>query len=560
MNSSRKNVSQGRSTPLTSPRPLNSTGRATNRGYSESYRDICSEIKVVPSTKISSDLRKCELKVNLDELKSTDLKSLQAALPCFPLLKKVYVWGQNFTEIIIESETQPSNYRSRSLVASASEPNYKSKSPRKHYKVPNPTDKSDSEIHIDPGSVCNSRNISFTAKILKSIALNMGNNTEMTEIKLIGLKISKVGWNFLSSGLESQSPISSLVINFCKLRDEDLCILIAPLMQNKTLKVLDLSSNELEESCGYEIGRVINMQRERRDHEIWLSGLRGSKIENISTDGLEDLNLANNRLKDKAIYDLCHTFYHDTYLRSLDLRKNCISLDGIRELLSLLYSNTTLIYVDIRENLNEEQTGILKALISKLRKNFSSYRKQNQSAENALWGIRLMELQQAVEPILISESNSPKTERQAPKRVNFKNDYSECSDEYKNSSQDIHIQQYNHHHNISESDPDESESYIRPRQGLGYDHRHPELQENGEKAYDQCPMCQEYERALFKTESNCVSLNLENARLKKQIESMMKNERNQQSWSNSAISRVDGPVFIPQPESISVINGSVSII
>mmetsp|Transcript_17149 Transcript_17149/g.17050 ORF Transcript_17149/g.17050 Transcript_17149/m.17050 type:complete len:97 (-) Transcript_17149:1043-1333(-) len=96
----------------------------------------------------------------------------------------------------------------------------------------------------------------------------MINNTVMTDIKLIGLKIGKEGWNFLAEGLDGQSPIINLQINFCKLKDEDLSILIPPLMKSQTIKNLDLSSNELEESCGYEIGRIINMQRERRDHDM----------------------------------------------------------------------------------------------------------------------------------------------------------------------------------------------------------------------------------------------------------------------------------------------------
>jgi len=553
MNRNRKKISQKKITPLTSPRPLGSSARISTKGYSESYREICSEIHVMPSSRITSNLRNCELKLNVDDLKNSDLKSIQASLPAFHLLKRIYAWGQNFSDLISDDDFNYSH--SRSIIPSATEPFLKLKSPKKFYLVPNPHDKSDSEIHIDPGTICNSRNRSFNAKILKSLSLNMINNTVMTDIKLIGLKIGKEGWNFLAEGLDGQSPIINLQINFCKLKDEDLSILIPPLMKSQTIKNLDLSSNELEESCGYEIGRIINMQRERRDHDMWIAGLRGNQIENFNKEGLEELNLSNNKLKDKAVYDLCHTFYHDSVLRSLDLKKNKITFEGIKEIVSLLYSNSTLLFLDIRENVNDEQTGILKAIISKLRKNFSSYRRENAGEEKMSWEIKLMNLQQSVDPIFISEPNSPKNEKPS-KKVNFRKDSSD-SDEYKN---DALINKYNikpeeeeESKNESESDS-ESEDYIKPRHGLGSEH--PPLQEQREKIHSECSQCLEYERALFKAESNCVTLNLENANLKKQIDVLTKNERNQQSWSNSAISRVEGQVYIPQPESISVTNAS----
>ncbi|CAG9321044.1 unnamed protein product [Blepharisma stoltei] len=549
MKRNRKKISQKLFTPLTSPHPLGSSARISTKGYSESYREICSKIHIMPNNHITSDLRNCEMKLNVDELKDKDLKSIQASLPGFQLLKRIFIWGRNFTDLVLEHDF----YSSGSMIPSASEPFLKVKSPRKFYLVPNPEDKSDSEIHIDPGTVCNSRNRSYNAKVLKSLSLNMANNRAMTDIKLIGLKIGKEGWNFLAEGLEGEIPLVNLYINFCKMEDENLSVLIPPLMKSKTIKNLDFSSNELEESSGYDIGRIINMQIERRDHDMWLAGLRGSYIENPNKEGLEELNLSNNKLKDRAIYDLCHAFYHDNVLRCLDLKKNKITLDGIKEIVSLLYSNSSLLFLDIRENVNNEGTGILKAIITKLRKNFAEYSHENE--ENKAWKSKLMKLQQAIDPIFISEPNSFKHEKQ-PKKVKLRRKDTFDSDEYKNDELANKYLMKSHSEEISKNSSEsdsESEEYIRPRQSLGNEH----YLLQGQRSHDKCLQCHEYEEALENAENVCRALSIENTNLKKQIETLRKNDRNQQSWSNSAISRVEGQVaYIAQPESISAINAS----
>ena len=82
--------------------------------------------------------------------------------------------------------------------------------------------------------------------------------------------------------------------------------------------------------------------------------LRGEEAEeDISLKGLCEINLASNKFNSATLKDLCYFLQYDGWTRSINLRKNDISEEGIAEINSILDANESLIrYIINIINLN----------------------------------------------------------------------------------------------------------------------------------------------------------------------------------------------------------------
>lgn len=538
-----------------------STARSSRPTATQTPRKMVKSASSISKLNINylvKGLRRNELKFGIDIMDEKEMSELIATIPKYPLLKKVHLWGKHFENMALDPDLSFAfGCIGGSLPESPPVLRKRDRGPR-HYQYPNPHDKSKTEIHTDPGTVCISRNSVQITRVLKSIEGILVNSSCLEEIRMVGLKINKGGWNTLARGLKGTAPVVYLSINFCKLTDKNLAVLAPSLRSLKTLKKLDLSNNELSDTFGFELARVISRHSENKDAVIWLHGLRGEQLESDNlNEGLEELCLANNKIRDKGLIDLLSSLYYDTWLRGLDLRRNSIGFRGYQEIISLLDSNHTLLYVDVRENAEQGPFNFTRVILSKIRQNIGLYNKE-MCRVGKDWESKLYEIYDSIQPST-SDPSSPGTSESREIHVTFKKPtISELTP--KSNSQNIYIDDYE---GLTSRLVSSAESHpISPQVDTKQSTTESETPEESKES-KLCIQCREYERALFKSESHCISLAMENCRLKKQLRQSAQPTRpvqttQHQSWSNSAISQLDQQTYTSnQPESISITNMSV---
>lgn len=375
-------------------------GRKLNQSqkdvYLSQYKLACGNRRMHPA--LAQSIKNYELKLCLDSVNEEDIKGISKALPGFELLKRVQLWGKHFTEVVLNPDI---SFEIENLGASLPKmprPRLKKDIGKRRYDYPNPYDKSKSDIIKDPGQVCISRNPAFTKKLFMGISKNIATNSALCEIRIVGLKIMQDCWELLAQGLMHRTPLTYLALNYCKLDDDALAVLMPSLRRQDMLRKLDLSHNDLSGRSGYTLGRIISRHGERRDEEVWLYGLRGEEPDLQL--GLEELDVANNKLNDKAIADLCGFLFHDVWLHVIDLRRNCLTEVGLREIANLLATNQSLLVLDFRENPSNQYADFM---VNRLHHNYERFERTYGMRDDKNWVNKLIELKESIA--------SPKTAR-----------------------------------------------------------------------------------------------------------------------------------------------------
>lgn len=99
---------------------------------------------------------------------------------------------------------------------------------------------------------------------------------------------------------------------------------------NETLILLDLSRNNLGDSSGRVIGKILSTHSQRRDDIVWMYSLRGEEPEeDICLKGIYEVNLSENDFDSKCIKELCYFLQYDNWVRSLNFKKNKIEVEGV---------------------------------------------------------------------------------------------------------------------------------------------------------------------------------------------------------------------------------------
>jgi len=62
-------------------------------------------------------------------------------------------------------------------------------------------------------------------------------------------------------------------------------LIFSALAENKTINILDLSQNRLDDACGRMIGAIISQHGQRRDEVVWAFSLRGEPPGDIDMKG-----------------------------------------------------------------------------------------------------------------------------------------------------------------------------------------------------------------------------------------------------------------------------------
>jgi hypothetical protein len=460
--------------------------------YIAQYKTACGDKRPHPA--LLKSIKNYELKLCLDSVNEDDVNGISKALPTFALLKRVQLWGKHFTEVALNPDISFELVNLGASMPKMPRPRLKKDVGKRRYDYPNPYDKSKSEVIEDPGQICISRNPTFTKKLFLGISKNISINSALCEIRIIGLKIMLDCWELLAKGLMHKTPLTYLALNYCKLDDAALEVLTPALRRQDMLRKLDLSHNDLSSKAGYSLGRIISRHGERRDEEVWAYGLRGELPDVLQ--GLEELCVANNKLDDRAISDLCGFLFHDVWLHVLDLRRNSLSAAGLLEVANLLSTNSSLLVLDFRDNTSSQYAEYM---VDRMHHNFKRFERTYGVRDDQNWMIKLHELKQSI--------SSPQTEstKASPGMLRVK------------SLGDL---------------------------WSGRDYTQPSSDDDRMEVADlDCENCRELEEELREARDQIVALTSENRTTR----------RNVQSWSDSNISQE--PMSLPQGESTTLRGG-----
>jgi hypothetical protein len=176
---------------------------------------------------------------------------------------------------------------------------------------------------------------------------------------------------FLSEGISHNKTLKTFRIYSSKMTQDSFEVITKGLLTHESIEVIDLPGNKLTDKAGNMIGRIISRQCQRRDQVVWMYGLRNERPNNNDyTKGLLSINLSNNLISDITAEEISNALANDSYIRSINLRNNKISLEGCKDFIKVLRKNLTLLNLDLNGNPGyDTSSNIHKRLVIKLSKN-----------------------------------------------------------------------------------------------------------------------------------------------------------------------------------------------
>lgn len=168
---------------------------------------------------------------------------------------------------------------------------------------------------------------------------NIADINNLKSLHLPGFDLNVNNVSQIASAIQINKSLVSLYISKSYINDIGMAKLCAALCSNETLKLLDVSDNQLQ--CTTNIAQVLE-----RNHTLTCLALGSNKIGN------------------EGCHHLAKALTKNKTLTSLYVRDNMISDDGAKELAKSFTKNTTLLQMDLSFN-NIENEGA-KALVNTL--------------------------------------------------------------------------------------------------------------------------------------------------------------------------------------------------
>ncbi|UJR17535.1 hypothetical protein I4U23_004430 [Adineta vaga] len=167
-------------------------------------------------------------------------------------------------------------------------------------------------------------NEKFSTIDIKRIVYALKQNKRVKQLKIRSVDRSII--RLLSEVLQVNDTLTDLDIS-CKINDDDCILLANALIDNYSLKKLNLSQNAFTFIGCKAIGKMLKSNRT-----------------------LKHLNICRNNLQDKGIKSICNALMINQTLSHLDIYQTQISSFGCELVAEMLQINETLTWIDIGDN------------------------------------------------------------------------------------------------------------------------------------------------------------------------------------------------------------------
>ena len=184
-------------------------------------------------------------------------------------------------------------------------------------------------------------------------------DSQLRHIHLLNIKVHDRGWETFSKGLAIAKNLDQLKINLCDLDRGSLDWIAKGLKFNKSIQILDLSYNFIEDRDSDMIARIVSDQTQARDQSKWQKDLRLARdptspasTEVVRVPGLKELYLSNNKLGKVFLKSILSALKFDDYIRVVDLKSNGLTEDAVADtqFLKQVQRNESITNIDLREN------------------------------------------------------------------------------------------------------------------------------------------------------------------------------------------------------------------
>jgi Ran GTPase-activating protein (RanGAP) involved in mRNA processing and transport len=102
----------------------------------------------------------------------------------------------------------------------------------------------------------------------------MQESRHLKTLHLIGMKFSREAFSILGDGIAKAKSLKKLIINQSNIGTYGLQELAAGFASSSSVEYLDLQCNDLNDSHGYQLAKIVSTQFEMRDNLKWKLGLR----------------------------------------------------------------------------------------------------------------------------------------------------------------------------------------------------------------------------------------------------------------------------------------------
>lgn len=263
-----------------------------NQTYQQFYKNICLKHNVKMNNCILYGLKQTDLSVNVEQLTEADLITLSKLWQCCKF-KNIRLFG---------------NVRNSQSIVKMKPKSKRGQMDKKENFINNP----------------------MFIQVLQGLQTNLEKFAETQTLVLENIPLQGEWLKCLSQALAKNQGLLELYIINCGLTASGLEILAPGISQNGSLIVLDISSNKLQQNTGRIVGKILSAHCQKRDDIVWMYGLRGEEPEeDISLKGICEVNISNNLIDTPGIRDLCYFLQYDNWTRSINLKNNNISEEGV---------------------------------------------------------------------------------------------------------------------------------------------------------------------------------------------------------------------------------------
>lgn len=207
-----------------------------------------------------------------------------------------------------------------------------------------------------------SQNTTENSWFFKSLADHVATSQQLQILHIVGLRLSRVGYQTLGHGIFRSTRIRRLLIQSCNLAQGDNLNSLTDGVYNKnsedseglkdvkSLELIDFQCNDLQDRHTTPIIKMLCAQYSLKDVLRWKLGLRNKEKLNVQKLGIKCLLLSRNNLGDAFAEKLGLALLSDEYVKSICLKKNNIGCEGFRQLAEAVCQHEGIVSLDIRYN------------------------------------------------------------------------------------------------------------------------------------------------------------------------------------------------------------------